>query len=303
MQYLQLRVDVITILNTYSCRATQWPFWFGMILPFSVVYISNWIMFVLIMISLCCRSQGVIVKDTHAKTKAYKAKFTIAAILAVMFGLGWTLGLAATSVPVKEFSLTFQILFSIFVGAQGVLIFLLHGVRNQDIRKLWKRWFKTLGSKSHLSTIISSFLTSEVGHAGGDSSNLPILASKKDASAPANNYFQKAAVAESNLYVSVTLKESPEEKDEQEEEKESSQKQEKEFLHKEETESSHKEEKESSEKEEKECSQNDEKETSQIEEKENLPEEESSESDKGDSHEEKSQKEFIAIDKIDDRSK
>ena len=229
----------------YSCRATQWPFWFGMILPFLVIYIFNWIMFVLIMISLCCRSQGVIVKDTHAKIKAYKAKFTVAAILAVMFGLGWTLGLAATSIPVREFSLTFQILFSVFVGAQGVLIFLLHGVRNQDIRKLWKNWFTTLGTKSHLSTILSSFLASEAGRTGGDSSNLSTLPFKKDATAPANIYFEKQAVAESNLCVSISLKESPE-------------KEEKEFSQKEES------------------------------------------SDKGDSPDEKSQKEFV--DKVDDEA-
>ena len=87
-------------------------------------------------LSLCCRSQGVIVKDAHAKIKPYKAKFTIAIIFAVMFGRGWTLGLAATSVPVEEFSLIFQILFSILVVAQGVLILFLHGVHNQDIHKL-----------------------------------------------------------------------------------------------------------------------------------------------------------------------
>ena len=49
-----------------------------------------------------------------------------------MFGLGWTLGLAATSVPVKEFSLTFQILFSIFVGAQERrVIFYVSAVRRR----------------------------------------------------------------------------------------------------------------------------------------------------------------------------
>ena len=165
------------------------------------------------MMSICCRGQGAIIKDTQSRVKAYKAKFTIAAILAVMFGLGWTLGLAATSVPVKEFSLTFQILFSVFVGAQGVLIFLLHGVRNQDIRKLWKRWFTTLGSKSHLSTVLFSIIGPEAGRTGGDSSALSTLPSKKDASAPANIYFEKQVVAESNLYVSVALKGPPEEEE------------------------------------------------------------------------------------------
>ncbi len=224
-------------------------------------------MFTLIMISLCCRSQGVIIKDTRDKIKAYKAKFTVAAILAVMFGLGWTLGLAATSVPVKEFSLTFQILFSIFIGAQGVLIFFLHGVRNQDIRKLWKKWFTTLGTKSHLSTILSSFLASESGRTGGNSTDLLTLPSKKDASAPADIIsFEKQAVAESNLYITVALKECPEE-----EENEPSQ---------EENESSVEKEKES---------QADEKESLKEKEKKSPEEEdkESSQSDKGDTPEEK----------------
>ena len=147
-------------------------------------------MFVLIMMSICCRGLGTDVKDTRSQIKAYKAKFIIAcaAILAVMFGLGWTLGLAATSVPVKEFSLTFQILFSIFVGAQGVLIFLLHGVRSQDVHKLWKKWFTMLGSKSHLSTFLSSFPGSEAGCTGGDSSDLSTLQRKKDTSTPATSY-------------------------------------------------------------------------------------------------------------------
>ena len=193
--------------TVHSCRATQWPFWFGMILPFSVIYIFNWIMFFLIITSICCRGLETDVKDTGSQIKAYKAKFTIAAILAVMFGLGWTLGLAATSVPVKEFSLTFQILFSIFVGAQGVLIFFLHGVRNQDIRKLWKWWLIVLGNKSRLSTILSSFPGSEAGRTSGDSSDLSTLPRKKDASTPATVvYFNKQAVAKSNLYETVDLK-------------------------------------------------------------------------------------------------
>jgi hypothetical protein len=231
-------------------------------------------MFILIMISLCCRSQGVIIKDTRDKIKAYKAKFTVAAILAVMFGLGWTLGLAATSVPVKEFSLTFQILFSIFVGAQGVLIFFLHGVRNQDIRKLWKKWFTTLGTKSHLSTILSSFLASESGRTGGNSIDLLTLPSKKDASAPANIIsFEKQAVAESNLYINVALKECQEE-----EKKEPSQEEEYEPSVEKERDSQA-EEKESLEEKEKKSSEEEDKESSQ--------------SDKGDAPEEESQKELI----------
>lgn len=161
------------------------------------------------MIFLCYRSQGVIVKDAHAKIKAYKAKFTIAVIFAVMFGRDWTLGLAATSVPVKEFSLTFQILFSIFVVSQGVLILFLHGVHNQDIHKLWKKWFIVLGSKSCLSIILSSFPGSESGRIGGGSSDLSTLPCKKDSSTPTTAvYFNRQAIAKSNIYESVNLNKS-----------------------------------------------------------------------------------------------
>ena len=147
-----------------SCRATEWPFWIGMIMPISLVIIFNWIMFVFIIVSICSHTQSPVTdKKEKFKMKAMQTNFTIAVTLAIMFGLGWGLGLAATSLPVKELTLTFQILFSIFVGAQGVLLFLLHGVRNQDIRKVWIQCFAAIGRKSHLASVISSTKTSSAG--------------------------------------------------------------------------------------------------------------------------------------------
>ena len=103
---------------TYSCRATEWPFWIGMILPISLVTIFNWIMFVLIMVSICSHTQGPVAdKKEGSKVKTMQTNFTIAATLAVVFGIRWALGLAATSLPVKELTFMFQILFSIFVDA------------------------------------------------------------------------------------------------------------------------------------------------------------------------------------------
>ena len=92
-----------------------------------------------------------------------KTNFTITATLAVVFGFGWALGLVATSLPEKELTLTFQILFSIFVGAQGTLLFLLQGVRNQDIRKVWIQCFAAFVRKSCLVSMISSTKTSSAG--------------------------------------------------------------------------------------------------------------------------------------------
>ena len=156
-----------------------------MILPFSLITIFNWIMFVLIMVSICNHTQGPVTdKKEGSKIKAMKANLTIAATLAVVFGLGWALGLAATSLPVKELTLTFQILFSIFVGAQGMLLFLLHGVCNQDIRKVWMQCFATIGRKSHLASMISFTKTSSAGpeslQATRNTSGVSMLPHKKD---------------------------------------------------------------------------------------------------------------------------
>ena len=161
-----------------------------MILPVSLVIIFNWIMFVLIMVSICGHTQGPVTdKKEGSKIKAMQTNFTIAVTLSVVFGLGWALGLAATSLPVKELTLMFQILFSIFVGAQGVLLFLLHGVRNQDIRKVWIQCFAMIGRKSRLTSIISSTKTSSAGpeslRATRNTSGVSTLPRKRDESASA----------------------------------------------------------------------------------------------------------------------
>ena len=157
-----------------------------MIVPFILVTIFNWIMFVLIMASICSHTKSPVTdKEEGSKIKIMKTNFTIAATLAIVFGLGWALGLVATSLSVKELTLTFQILFSIFVGAQGLLLFLLHGVRNQDIRKTWIQCFAAIGRKSHLISVIrTSTKTSSTGteslQATRNTSGVSTLPRKKD---------------------------------------------------------------------------------------------------------------------------
>ena len=80
--------------------------------------------------------------DSAIKLEATKKHFTIAMALAVMFGLGWAFGLASTSLPVKELTITFQVVFSLFVGLQGFLILLFHGLRNMEVRNIWRKWLR-----------------------------------------------------------------------------------------------------------------------------------------------------------------
>ena len=200
--HIRILSPFLPLSPLHSCRATEWPFWIGMIVPFILVTIFNWIMFVLIMGSICSHTKGPITdKKEGSKTKIMKTNFTIAATLAVVFGLGWALGLVATSLPVKELTLTFQILFSLFVGAQGLLLFLLHGLRNQDIRKAWIQCFATIGRKSHLISVIPSTKTSSTGteslRATRNTSGVSTLPRKKDEhqSAIENTYSKRPDVA------------------------------------------------------------------------------------------------------------
>ena len=82
------------------------------------------------------------------KLQEAKKKAFIAIGLATVLGLGWGFGLLATSSDLRGLTLAFQIIFSIFVGCQGLLLFVLHGLRSAEARKEWKMWFSTVSNKS-----------------------------------------------------------------------------------------------------------------------------------------------------------
>ena len=64
-----------------------------------------------------------------------------AACLATVFGLVWGFGLTATSYNVEAATCAIEYIFSILIGTQGLLVFVLHGIRNADAIKVWKSLF------------------------------------------------------------------------------------------------------------------------------------------------------------------
>ena len=101
------------------------------------------------MVSVCkhsYRRRGI---TTEESTFTFVRKnATIAFSLAILFGLGWGFGLAASGTPSEESTFALQLLFTIFVACQGTLIFVLHGIRKAEARNEWKRWFSTAISKT-----------------------------------------------------------------------------------------------------------------------------------------------------------
>ena len=92
------------------------------------------------MVSLVRKTcQYVNIGAAEMKNLAEVKRLTVIALtLSVVFGLGWGLGLAATSSDIEELTFTLQLLFSIFVGSQGILIFIIYGLRSQEVHSVWK---------------------------------------------------------------------------------------------------------------------------------------------------------------------
>lgn len=146
--------EIILILYCNSCRATEWPFWFGLFLPLLVIYIFNWIMFTIIVVSLCKHMNSIAnnartTGDNRKKESRINAKnFMIAVVLSLTFGLGWGFGFLATSHDVLPIVLIFQAIFIIIVGSQGTLLFIFHGIRNPDVQGLWKSMLSAVSRKT-----------------------------------------------------------------------------------------------------------------------------------------------------------
>ena len=88
-----------------------------------------------------------------------KRKFVPALGLATLFCLTWGLGLAATSTGAKEVTFAFQVIVSILIGSQGVLIFIFQGLRSDKVRKVWTRWFAKLRCRSKRMQMKSSVMS------------------------------------------------------------------------------------------------------------------------------------------------
>ena len=152
-------------------------------------------MFVLIMISIykhTYKRRGITTKES---TLTFVRKNAVIAFsLAILFGLGWVFGLAASGSPSEEATFTLQLLFTIFVGCQGILIFVLHGIRKAEARNEWKKWLSIVifrrsnGVKSPSTLPLSQHARSQVtspSSSGYDMSTLSSLPNKTSSSTDA----------------------------------------------------------------------------------------------------------------------
>ena len=137
-----------------SCRADNIPFYVGTIAPIVLIFLFNWTMYIMIMVSIARRLRSA-AKVTNTDLSLRQLART-AIVLSVVLGLGWAFGLLQTSVPgdsphAARITLTvFQVLFSLLVGLQGVLMFGFYGIGNKKVREVWKKWFCWKKNKTKL---------------------------------------------------------------------------------------------------------------------------------------------------------
>ena len=111
----------------------------------------------MVMASLCkqsSRSASIATSSATAGEYTFR-NVVVAAGLALVLGLGWGFGLAASSHNINAVACTFQFLFSVFVSCQGLLLLFFHGIRNKDVKKVWRSWIGFCSKKYTLTVNMS----------------------------------------------------------------------------------------------------------------------------------------------------
>ena len=112
------------------------------------------------MVSVCHRLRSA-AQVTNTDLSLRKLAHT-ATVLSVVLGLGWAFGLVQTSAPgdstdaARVVLTVFQVLFSLLVGLQGILMFGFYGIGNKKVREVWLRCFFRGKSKKVLMDLFSS---------------------------------------------------------------------------------------------------------------------------------------------------
>ena len=129
-------------LHAYRCRVHGIPFYVGLIAPFIIIYLFNWVVYVIILCSLFCKCSCKKEDDDRSTRVKTKHQLIAAVTLSVLFGLGWGIGLIATEgVRTKAVHDLFSALFIICTAFQGVMVFCLQTLRSKEVRNTWLSLF------------------------------------------------------------------------------------------------------------------------------------------------------------------
>ena len=110
----------------------------------------NWVIFILIFASLLCRPNVRKETSNQGKLRKLKENFTIALGLSLLFGMGWAVGLLASSDVHAAVRYPAEWIFTFMTAFLGVYLFLLYILRSSEARGFWMRWLLCQRKKSPL---------------------------------------------------------------------------------------------------------------------------------------------------------
>ena len=126
-----------------------------------IIYLFNWIVYAIILATLCRRNYQKQDEETNNRIKI-KQQLVAAAILSILFGLGWGIGLLATEgVRLEALRDFLSAVFIICTAFQGLMIFILQTLRSKQARTTWVRWFH-MATGRNFSQLTSSANISQV---------------------------------------------------------------------------------------------------------------------------------------------
>ena len=144
-----------------------------MIVPFLIIYLFNWVVFFIIIVSLVHKAFQPHIKDIRSKKDNICQQLIIAVTLSVLFGLGWGIGLLATQdiYTNKTVRDLFAASFVIITAFHGLFIFIMQCLRSNEVRNAWKQWFFSITGKDvHEIALSTSSNKHHKRHAGVSSS-------------------------------------------------------------------------------------------------------------------------------------
>ena len=131
--------------NTFRCFPTGYPLYAGVIAPFGIIFLFNLTVFVIIMISINRRRHN----KQKLDLKQLRRNSIIAIVLVVTFAVTWIIGFLA-SLP-GVLGRIGVIVFTILVSFHGVLLFILHTLRSQEVRQMFRKWIYIMTCRKDVS--------------------------------------------------------------------------------------------------------------------------------------------------------
>ena len=135
-----------------------------MIVPFLIIYLFNWVIFIIIIVSLLRKNfQSDIKRKNNKNITFVRQQLIITVTLSILLGLGWGIGLLATQDIHTNKSVRdlFAALFVITTAFHGLFIFIMHCLRSKEVRNTWKRWFYGVTGKDFNELSSSAFFTKQ----------------------------------------------------------------------------------------------------------------------------------------------